>query len=419
MPYISVRLKNSTVVSIIAVAILGAVTSKADGVGEVPLSSTLSPTTHYFVKVNKYDLSFRKVIDEAEASGGFDLYDNNKLIFVNRCGRVDFMMLNGDLLQHVSSGNLPDTPSPTFCKSKPDSLANAISGVRNIAYSQADSLLYVLKTTTRKKTTSCENKPFDSKYGFKKNICTSIVVERYKVGKDQTIVYKDLIFRSTEREFKYTSWTQLGGGMSISPAGDMYFAIGDFGFLDSGYSVTSKNTFGKVYRLDHRTQKVSVFASGNRNPSGLSYRNNVLYGVDHGPKGGDEINVINLNDDLGWPGSSYGINYDNDPYQDATYSSNHDKGKRPLFAFLADIGLNSIDVMPANTALPAWGGDIFVAGLSTPELKRIRLYGDKVEYVESIPVMTNRIRSIKISNDGTIFALSDEKYLSVIKRATR
>lgn len=385
---------------------------------ELPKSSTVVPATHYMLKVNKYDLTFRKVIDEAESAGAFDLYDNNKLVLVNRCGRVDFMSLSGDALSLDLTRQLPPSPYPTFCQSKPGRLENAISGVRSVAYSHLDSMLYVSKTTVKEKTTGCENKPFDSKFGFKKNRCVSIVIERYKVN-DRGITYKDAIFRSTEREFKNTSWTQLGGGMTLAPNGNLFFAIGDFGFLDVGYEVTSKNTFGKVYLFNNALGKTKLFAIGNRNPSSLSYRNGTLYGVDHGPKGGDEVNVINQGDDLGWPGSSYGIDYKNDPYIDATYDSNHDKGKRPLLSFLPDIGISSIDVMPATGRFPAWGGDIFVAGLSTPDIKRIRVYGDHVEYVESIPVMINRMRSFKISDDGTIFALSDEKYLSVIKRATR
>ena len=118
--------------------------------------------------------------------------------------------------------------------------------------------------------------------------------------------------------------------------------------------------FGKIIEIDkdelnliilNKKDKINpkIFSLGHRNPQGLTKVNEQIFSVEHGPRGGDELNKIFKNKNYGWPKSSYGIRYlddDNKKY----YNRNHeDFGfEEPLFAFVPSIGITSLNNCPKN-----------------------------------------------------------------------
>ena len=89
-----------------------------------------------------------------------------------------------------------------------------------------------------------------------------------------------------------------------------------------------------------------VFTSGHRVPQGLAKLDGNLFNVEHGPKGGDEINKLEKGNNYGWPIVSYGTNYLKDSGGDGkSYKINHsvNKFKEPLFAFVPSIGISSLN----------------------------------------------------------------------------
>ena len=138
--------------------------------------------------------------------------------------------------------------------------------------------------------------------------------------------------------------------------------------------------FGKIIEIDkdelnliilNKKEKINpkIFSLGHRNPQGLTKVNEQIFSVEHGPRGGDELNKIFKNKNYGWPKSSYGIRYlddDNKKY----YNRNHeDFGfEEPLFAFVPSIGITSLNNCPKNLrdyykrpcllALSLWGNDL-------------------------------------------------------------
>ena len=138
--------------------------------------------------------------------------------------------------------------------------------------------------------------------------------------------------------------------------------------------------FGKIIEIDkddldlvisNKREKINpkVFSLGHRNPQGLTKVNRQIFSVEHGPKGGDELNKIFLNKNYGWPKSSYGIRYlddDNKKY----YNRNHENYgfEEPLFAFVPSVGITSLNNCPKKLsdyykrpcllALSLWGNDL-------------------------------------------------------------
>ena len=82
---------------------------------------------------------------------------------------------------------------------------------------------------------------------------------------------------------------------------------------NSLFKINIKSIFGKIIQIDLLSKNYLTFSSGHRNPQGLLFfkTKEMILATDHGPYGGDEINIIEQNQNYGWPISSYGRHYDN------------------------------------------------------------------------------------------------------------
>lgn len=148
---------------------------------------------------------------------------------------------------------------------------------------------------------------------------------------------------------------QVGGAIADLDEDHIIFSIGD---LDNLYFYAKnkyRKNFGAVLLLNLKNKKLKVLSRGHRNSQGLFYdsEQNIILSTDHGPQGGDEINLLDLNKkfistpDFGWPKSSYGEHYDNHPkefYEVAPLYKSHKKYGfiEPLKYFVPSIAITSI-----------------------------------------------------------------------------
>lgn len=129
-----------------------------------------------------------------------------------------------------------------------------------------------------------------------------------------------------------TKGQHYGSRIAFDQQGYVYFSIGDRGKRDE-YPQNLNKDGGKIYRLhddgrmptdnpfiDQKGAKTAIFSYGHRNPQGLAFDNATgsLWSHEHGPKGGDEINVISAGKNYGWPVVSYGVNYSGTKFTDIT-----------------------------------------------------------------------------------------------------
>jgi len=121
---------------------------------------------------------------------------------------------------------------------------------------------------------------------------------------------------------------------------------------------------GKIKKINPK-----IFSSGHRNPQGLTKLDNKIFSTEHGPKGGDELNLIQEGKNFGWPISSYGIKYDFDESTSKYFKSHEDHGfEEPLFALVPSVGLSSLNNCPkiiknfynkpCLMALSLWGNEL-------------------------------------------------------------
>ena len=95
---------------------------------------------------------------------------------------------------------------------------------------------------------------------------------------------------------------------------------------------------------------INVFSKGHRVPQGLTILNGEIFNVEHGPKGGDELNKVKRGQNYGWPEVSYGTNYlKNGGGDGVSYKVNHEKNgfDEPLFAFLPSVGISNLNNCPS------------------------------------------------------------------------
>lgn len=167
-------------------------------------------------------------------------------------------------------------------------------------------------------------------------------------------------------------------------------------------SIPDDNPF--VGRDDARPE---IFSYGHRNMQGaaLNPRNKVLWTSEHGPRGGDELNIPQAGKNYGWPINTYGINYSGMKIPEAVGTSKQGM-EQPLHYWAKSPGLSG---MAFATVRSAWQGNLLQGSLAERNLIRLELDGDKVGHEERLlGDMAQRIRDVREGPDGAIYLLTDE-----------
>jgi cytochrome c2 len=213
---------------------------------------------------------------------------------------------------------------------------------------------------------------------------------------------------------------ESGGRLAWTREGRLLLTLGEFEFsvlVGASSMAQAKNSdYGKVLLLDLAGGR-EIFTMGHRNPQGLFVdRKGRIWETEHGPQGGDELNLLYRGKNYGWPFVTYGTQYGL-TYWPTPKPNDGKLYEEPVHAFTPAIAIsNLIELGPAM--FPEWDGDLLVASLRLQSLYRIRLYGDRVAYVEQINI-GRRIRDIEQGKDGRIVLWTDEGDIVVLARTVR
>jgi aldose sugar dehydrogenase len=197
----------------------------------------------------------------------------------------------------------------------------------------------------------------------------------------------------------------------------LYFSNGDKGSRPQNAQELD-NDHGKIHRIhdDGRIPsdnpfvntagaKGSIWSYGNRNPQGMIYdhANNRLWAVEHGPKGGDELNLIEKGKNYGWPVISYGINYDGTVLTELTEKEGMEQPVTYWVPSIATCGMTLV----TSDKYPNWKGNILVAGLAGMQVARVELDGTTYSSQETLLKDIGRVRQVSQSPDGYIYAITE------------
>ena len=215
---------------------------------------------------------------------------------------------------------------------------------------------------------------------------------------------------------------QAGGRMLMDGPDHLLVVIGDH--RQGEYAQDPASHLGKLVRVEIETGRAETLAFGLRNPQGLTRdAAGHLWETEHGPQGGDELNVLEPGGNYGWPQVSYGVEYGsrvNVPRAEAV--GRHDGFIKPVFAWVPSIGISSI-LVNDERLFPLWRDDLLIGSLSGTQgsgyaLFRVRRDGTDVQYVERIEV-GSRIRDLAQMPDSRLALLVDGGRVHFLSRSER
>ncbi len=210
---------------------------------------------------------------------------------------------------------------------------------------------------------------------------------------------------------------ESGGRLAWDSENSLLLTLGDFGrngLVVPALSQLGEADYGKVLRLEAGGGK-SILTIGHRNPQGLLVdRRGRIWETEHGPQGGDELNLLREGLNYGWPWATYGTDYDRFDWPLSSEGTNHGKFTEPALAFVPSVGITNLielDSLP----IPEWRGDLLMASLRAMTLYRVRLRDERVIYTEPI-FIGQRIRDLAQEPGGRIVLWTDEGDLLVLSR---
>ncbi len=149
-----------------------------------------------------------------------------------------------------------------------------------------------------------------------------------------------------------------------------------------------------------------IYTYGHRNPQGITIDRATgrIWTVEHGPKGGDEINLLRAGNNYGWPIITYGEEYAGGKIGEGTAKEGLEQ---PVYYYVPSIATGGIAWYDAG-ALPGWRGSLFVAGLRSFSLSRVALDGDTAASEERLlEDFSFRVRNVKQGPDGLLYVLTE------------
>jgi aldose sugar dehydrogenase len=233
--------------------------------------------------------------------------------------------------------------------------------------------------------------------------------------------------------FVANAWSDRGqhfaGRMVIDANDYLFLSVGDRGYMDEAQNPMNHN--GTVLRLhdDGRVPTDNPFVGqsgrlpeiwswGNRNPQGMALHpvTGELWANEHGPRGGDEINVIEPGRNYGWPVISYGINYDGSVLTEET----HREGmEQPIHFWVPSIATSG-HAFYTGDAFPSWKGSVLVGGMAGTQIARLIFDGHRLVKEETLlSEYGERIRDVRNGPDGFIYALTENRAGAPVGRVIR
>jgi glucose/arabinose dehydrogenase len=243
--------------------------------------------------------------------------------------------------------------------------------------------------------------------------------------KDHQWVDEETLFRVAD-ELNYANTGRWGSRLLFDKAGYLYFTIGDLRKNDDVQQLGKPA--GKVYRIfpdgsippdnpyvGQAGALEAIYTVGNRNVQGIDQHpvTGEIWGTEHGPMGGDELNIFRLGHNYGWPVITYGLDYDGTPVSLLTQKEGM---QQPIKYWKPSPGISSLEFYMGDM-FPAWKNQAFAGALVFQEIKRLKLKGEQVEEEEVFLKGYGRVRDLKTGPEGAIYVLLNEPHM--LLRLTR
>jgi glucose/arabinose dehydrogenase len=234
--------------------------------------------------------------------------------------------------------------------------------------------------------------------------------------KDNSLVDNQLLYKASPNT---TKGQHFGSRIQFDNDGFLYFSVGERGERDINPQDITRDG-GKIYRLydDGRIPadnpfvatdgaKTAIYSYGHRNPQGLAKNpfTGDIWDNEHGPRGGDEINIIKKGANYGWPVITYGINYSGTPITDKTAMAGMEQ---PIHYWVPSIAPSGMAFITSDK-YDGYTGSLLVGSLAFQYLERLELDGNTVVRREKLLADIGRVRNVKQGPDGLIYVAVEGK----------
>ncbi len=316
---------------------------------------------------------------------------------------------NGDLLVTERAGRLRIIH-------KGELVAKAVSGVPDLVVAGQGGLLDIVLHPDFN-----DNRLLMLSYAHQTSagMTTRVARAEYQDGQlsNVEVIFEALPRSNTSRHF--------AGRMVFDEDHNLYVSVGDRGEMERAQA--TDDDAGGVHRLTidgspapdnpflgDSSVRDTFYSYGNRNIQGMTVHPETgeIWSHEHGPRGGDEINVIRAGTNYGWPEITYGIGYSGVPITDKT---EQDGMAQPLHYWDPSIAPSGMAFYTGDE-FPAWQGDLFVGALKMQKLVRLSIEnGEVTEEEDLLEDFGSRIRDVRMGPDGSLWLLTDESDGQVIR----
>lgn len=333
------------------------------------------------------------IADGLENPWGLAFLPDGQMLVTERPGRLKLVSKDGDVSE---IGNAPDV------------VARGQGGLLDVALDPA----------------FAENRLIYLSYAEAGDGGAGTAVARGKLSDDNKLLANvEVIFRQTP---KVAGSGHFGSRLVFAPDGKLFVTLGErFNHRDKAQDLDA--TLGKVVRINPdgsvpddnpfvgtNGARPEIWSYGHRNPQSAAINPTTgrLWIVEHGARGGDELNIPEAGKNYGWPVISYGANYDGSKIGEGTEKEGMEQPVKYWVPSFAPSGMTFY----TGDLFPGWKGDLFVGALAAQELVRIDLDGDKTGDDERLLTdLGERIRDVRQGPDGALYVLTDSSDGKLLK----
>jgi glucose/arabinose dehydrogenase len=217
----------------------------------------------------------------------------------------------------------------------------------------------------------------------------------------------------------------FGSRMAFDRAGLLYVSLGERGQMDRAQDLG--DLVGKITRITddggvpsdnplvgQAGVRPEIYCFGVRNPQGLALNpwTGAIWEQEHGPRGGDEVNILRAGANYGWPVITHGIDYTFLPIGEGKEKSGLEQPLHVWVPSIAPSGMAFYD----GAAFPSWRGSLFVGALKDELLARLELDGNRVVREERLlEGEIGRIRDVRVGSDGLVYLLNDKQRAGIYR----
>ena len=229
---------------------------------------------------------------------------------------------------------------------------------------------------------------------------------------DWTLIYESKPCLPLKKKYRAIEGHMAGGRIAFDGEDKVYLASGEYHwdgvYADKIISQDMTYEYGKVISINIDTQNYRILTSGQRNMQGITVDGKGrVWTLEHGIRGGDELNLVQEGKDYGFPSETLGTLYSGLPVPNTLSLGRHEKFEKPIWAWLPSVGTSSLAVI--DNFHESWDGDLMAASMRDGSLYRVRITGNRAMFAERIHI-GSRIRYAQMHRDNIVL-WTDEKRL--------